>query len=149
MKKNYLVFVSLAVICIFATTACKKSSSGKSKTEIVTTGTWKFDDMGADMNKDGSIDLSDIDECMEDNTVTFSANGSGSTNEGADICDGSNQTDSWTWSFKNNESVISIDIEELGDVTLLTLTDTELKGYKEIDNPFGSGTIWAVVKLKR
>jgi len=143
MKKNYLVFVTLLSFCALGL-ACKKSSgSGKSRTELITQSAWKFEYFGTDANKDGQVEISQLDDCNDDDTITFSTNGTGVTNQGSDVCSGSNQTDNWNWSFTNNESVVHIDIDELGDINITTLSDTQLRGYKDVD--MGGGAMLRII----
>lgn len=141
MKKNYLVFVTLLAICVLGNMACKKGSS-KSKTELMTQTAWKIDDVGLDMDKNGTIDASTTDDCEADNTITFKTDGTAIQDEGAIICNGSTQTSTFNWSFKSSETIINIDINDLGDINISSLTDSEFKGWKDVDN--GIGGTWRV-----
>lgn len=105
MKKQvFLVLGSLFLISM-SFINCQKSESDppKTKTELITQSSWKFDNAKA-----GTTDVSSqITACQKDNIVTFSSNGTGNVNESAIICSPSTAA-TFTWTFQTNETVLNI-----------------------------------------
>jgi len=124
--KSILAILSIA---IFFFLGCSKSNDNpppKTKTELLTQGSWKFDHATA-----GGQDISNTPQltCYKDNTITFSSNFSGTINEGANVC--TNPAPStFTWSFQNNESTLHLSspLFQGGsqDATIVSLTETNL-----------------------
>src|ERR1700694_5084959 len=97
--------------------SCKKNSpaaASPSRTELLTSQSWKYESGGIDQDRNGTIDLTFewtglLHPCLLDNTATFNANGTGMTDEGATKCNASlPQTSPFTWSFANNETTLNI-----------------------------------------
>ncbi len=146
---------TIAVCLAFA--ACTKNNSNTNeptKTDLITSGPWKYEDAGADADRNGTIDLSitsSIPACVLDNTLNLSADGTGTVDEGASKCNAADpQTNAVTWSFANNESALNIGgsgvIGISGQFKILTLTATSLTLSK--DTTFQGLSTAMVVKLK-
>src|SRR5687767_9382253 len=107
--KNYALALFVIGVTAFG---CQKDKgddddSGKTKTELITSGTWKFD---AAFVGSTSTPLPDnyLEDCVTDNLLTLKADGTGTLDEGATRCDPSDpQSSNVTWQFKDNESVLS------------------------------------------
>ena len=140
-------------------TGCQKDGDGgttkKTKTELITQSTWKFDRAGLDLDNNGTIDsplpAGVLQSCDTDGTLTFNSNGSGVGDEGPTKCDPANpQTVNFTWSLKNNETVINFSNVLFGgltgDVKLIGVTDSKLTLQKDVTN--GGITVNVVVELK-
>ena len=145
MKKQFLWII--AAVIIF-TPACKKDSTpAKTKTELISSSSWKFD-----YAKVGGTDVSAyLKPCEKDNILVFNAGGSGTIDEGATKCNGADpQTRTFTWSYLNNETLLQINTPLFtggtGNITLITLTETQLAGSQDID--VGGSTQTAVVTFK-
>src|SRR4051794_40010009 len=91
--------------------SCDKNDDppqGPSKTDMVTSAAWKYDNGGADSNGDGTIDFTFeqtgvVQPCRLDNTALFKADGTGVTDEGATKCNTTDpQTAAFNWNFLNN-----------------------------------------------
>jgi len=135
-KINYIIpaFLSFLVIAV----SCKKSSpdkpADKTKTELITQSTWKFDNA-----KVAGTDISSLlDDCDKDNTVTFSSNGSGIVDEGTSKCDPTDpQTVDFSWNFNNNETTLYASAPLFpggnGNFTIVSITDTQLILSQDID----------------
>jgi hypothetical protein len=145
MKPHFIFLAAvIAVISLFSL-ACKKDSSpsSKTKTELITSGTWKFNKATASgINVTGFLE-----DCQKDNTITFSSNGNGVADEGATRCDSNDpQTISFTWNFAGNESVVHVSTQLFtggsGDFNLEGLSETELMLSQNADF---SGTSQKVV----
>lgn len=138
--------------------ACKKNdATGPTKMELITTGTWKFDKAGLDVNKDGFMDTDlppgYLVDCDKDNVITFKSDGTGTVDEGASKCDPADpQTSPFTWSFKNNETILNFPAAVFngitGDVTIQKLTTTELDMIKEV-NIGAPTTVNVIFEMKR
>lgn len=134
-NKIFILFVFL--LSLFA---CKKNDSAvTSKTTFLAQQSWKFENAGADPDKNGTIDLnlnSQIPSCITDNTLSFSTNGSGVSDEGATKCSaGSPQTSPFSWTFTSNETMINITGSAIagtsGQFKILTLNNTSLSLSKD------------------
>jgi hypothetical protein len=150
MKSNYLFAVLLTV----AFTSCDKKdkTDEETKTETLTSSSWKYDTAGADSDRNGTIDVSfdsSIDPCLKDNTITFSANGTGIVTEGTNVCPGAAASTAITWSFASNETMMNISGGGLfsGQFKLLNLSSTTLSLAKDTTvAPFG--TLQLIVNFK-
>ena len=111
MKYFFLILISSAVII-----SCDKDEENTepTKTEMLTSQSWKYNDGGVDQDRNGTIDFTFastgvLQPCMIDNTGTFSPNGTGVADEGATKCSVSApQTAQFTWAFVNNETAMNV-----------------------------------------
>ena len=130
------------------------NNGGASNTDVISSSAWKFDDAGADADKNGTIDISfasQIDACLKDNTLTLSAVGGGTVDEGPTKCDPQlPQTSPVSWSFSNNETSLILGGSGLigitGQFKIVTLNNTNLALAK--DTVFMGNQASFVVKLK-
>jgi lipocalin-like protein len=131
MKKVLLSILSFAILSV-AFVACNKdddnNNNQKTKTELITQSTWKFDHATASGFGDVSAQLP---ACRKDNVITLSSNGSGSIDEGPTKCNaGDPQTTAITWSFLNNETTLHLSSALFTggstDFTIVSLTETNL-----------------------
>ncbi len=116
----------------------KDDSSGstpKTKTELITSSAWKYNDAKIDTDNNGTgdqpIPAGFVEACQLDNTITFTSNGSGSIDEGPTKCDDADpQSLPFTWSFTSNETMINFSSAVFagigGDFKIVSLTETEL-----------------------
>jgi len=117
--------------------SCKKNedtsdSASKTKTELLTTGTWKY--IGATVNPaydyyGGGTPVTNIFDimkaCEKDDFETYQTNGTWEYNEGPSKCDPSYpQVFSLPWGFADNETKLLLGGDEH---TILELTATTLK----------------------
>jgi hypothetical protein len=142
--KHFILVTSISFVFL----SCKKddsSSNAQTKTDLITKSSWKYEDAGADADRNGTIDISlssQIPSCLKDNILTLTANGSGTVDEGADVCASVPQTTPVTWSFDNNETYLNLGgggllgitgqfkIVTLNDVNLALSKDTTLQGLQ-------------------
>jgi len=118
----------LVILFVGAFSACKKDSNNdkpKTKTDLLTQASWKFSSASA-----SGLDVSSqIPDCYKDNTYTFVADGSGSTNESTNVCSPTT-AGPFTWSFMNNETTLHISTPLFtggsSDFTIMSLTETNL-----------------------
>ena len=123
--KSTTLILMLVSLSFFA---CKKSStsSPKTKTELITQNSWRFDHASAAGIGDVS---SSIPDCYKDNVTVFATGGTGTISEGANVCSPST-AGSFTWEFQSNETVLHLSAALFsggtGDFNLESLTETNL-----------------------
>ena len=154
MKKFVFVLLSIGLIIY----SCKKSSDNSpSKTEIITSATWKYDTAAIDFNKDGKpetqIPPGTIATCKLDNIITFKKDSTGILDEGATKCTSTDpQTTAFTWYFKNNNDSLYSPNPIFGGLSgsakVSVLTSTKLEVIKEVTITGYPGTVNVVLDLK-
>jgi len=132
MKPTFHLGIWLLLVIGAATLfSCKKDPT-KSRTELLTTGTWKraalTSNPAYDWYNNGTSNtdiLSYMWPCEKDDFETYRTNGMLEINEGPTKCDpAADQTWSLTWAFIKNETVILFEgtfeciIDELTETTL-------------------------------
>jgi hypothetical protein len=137
MKKNMKLFFLLLWIIAASAFSCKKNEDknvpAKTKTELLTTGTWKrtalISTPAYDWYGDGTFAtdiLSVMKPCEKDNIDTYKTNGVFETDEAATKCDPADpQTWTASWVFADNETKLIFDGTD--EYTLDELTETTLK----------------------
>jgi hypothetical protein len=133
--------ISLIAMIILIAACSKSDDKPKTKTELLTNGSWKLTTANFHGDSDGNGSIEDIDlltvfpDCSKDDFTTYYANGNAQGNEGPTKCDAdSPQTDDYNWVFKENETILN---DGGLDYTILELTATTLKLI--LYDPFGSG----------
>ena len=131
MKKNMFKLLACLTGVLFVISSCSDKdpdpAPAKTKTELVSTGTWRFSAATV-----GGADASGfLQACQKDNTLTFTASGTGTLNEGATKCNAADpQTTPFTWNFLTNETqvFVSTTLFTGGSSTfnLVTLTESQL-----------------------
>lgn len=127
MKK--LISIS-AIFLILLLAACSKKDkvAAASKTDLLTSGSWKLTALVSDDDGNGSYETNvyaGFSSCFTDNYYTFKANGELELNEGPTKCDPIDpQTDVATWKLTQNETHLAINTDEwiLQELTASTLT---------------------------
>jgi hypothetical protein len=132
-----LIAVLVVITGTTITFSCKKdkaenSNTTKTKTELLTTGTWKYTasiiNPAYDYYGDGTLATNIFDimkACEKDDFETYKTNGMWEYNEGPTKCDPSySQIFSEPWSFAANETKLFVGTVEH---TILELTATTLK----------------------
>lgn len=122
-----------AIILALFVSSCGKDENPpapKTKTELLTQGTWKFKSASA-AGTDVSNQAPPFNACRKDNILTFTAAGAGTIDEGATKCaSGDPQTSPVTWSFLSNETMLRVSVPLFpntgNDFTLVSLSETEL-----------------------
>ena len=135
MKRLFLKKIACLLLLSAVLVSCKKSSV-KTKTELLTQGTWKF----KSATVGGSDWSSNIQACQKDNVYTFVSNGTGSADEGPAKCNtGDPQTIPFTWNFQSAETIlfISTTLFTGGSSTfnLVLISETELVVSQGITGP--------------
>ncbi len=126
MKKQ-----SFLLVLIVMSFACSKSSGNnptpaKTKTELISQNSWKFDKVTAGAYGDVSAY---VDACYKDNLFVFAANGTGTVSEGTVVCSPST-AGNFTWSFQSGETILYVSATLFpggsSSFTLVSLTETNL-----------------------
>ena len=142
MKKTISLF---AVALILFIPACKKDKA-QSKTELLTSRSWKIIAAVSDDDGNGSYETDDFaffPPCFKDNFLSFNTNGQVVQDEGLTKCDVADpQTETSTWSFSNNETNITIDADTYD---LMELRSSTLK----VKQSFSGGRSSVVTLTKR
>lgn len=142
MKKqlSLLIFLVTASSFIFFSCSNKDATPApKTKTELLTQSTWKFNSAKA-----GGTDISNqappFDACRKDNILTFTSTGDGNVNEGPTSCSPPENT-SFTWNFTTNETKLHISAVLFpggsNDFDLVSLTETALVVSQYYTPPLG------------
>ena len=114
MKTTPLKLLAIGILSATALISCSKDSSTnntKSKTELLTQKTWKFEIYGLDENNNGVIEESENNmmPCESDDVFTFHADGTGIFAGGTLQCTpGEPSTVDFNWSFMNNETELAV-----------------------------------------
>ena len=144
--KSTTLILMLVSLSFFA---CKKSStsSPKTKTELITQNSWRFDHASAAGIGDVS---SSIPDCYKDNVTVFATGGTGTISEGANVCSPST-AGSFTWEFQSNETVLHLSAALFsggtGDFNLESLTETNLEVSQTMTiAPYPSTTVTITFK---
>ncbi|MEO6313364.1 MAG: lipocalin family protein [Chitinophagaceae bacterium] len=136
MKPAVLKILSFIFLLVTAV-ACSKNNdtppvaAPKSKTIIITQSAWKIQSVGVDANKDGVVETDItmlVQACKLDNRYTFKTDGTGSMDEASAKCsDTDPQTQPYTWTFKNTETILSGTFSfSNGDATIVSMNETSL-----------------------
>jgi hypothetical protein len=132
MKKQLGFLCVLIAANFFIFSSCNKSDysppTPKTKTQLLTQGTWKFKSATA-----SGTDISgSLQTCQKDNILTFAAAGTGTVDEGATKCNPLTDPQSYpmTWNFASGETILHVSASLFAgtgnDFTLISLTETEL-----------------------
>lgn len=125
---RYLAFLLTAFLVI---TGCEKDKdpepSGKTKTELITQASWKF--QSANSSLLGDISTNPLLACYVDNIITFATNLSGTVSEGTVVCTNPAPA-TFTWAFQSNETVLHLNFTLFQggspDFTIVSLNETNL-----------------------
>ena len=135
MQKRFFLAVVLIAALQILNTGCSKDNdddppAAKTKTELLTTGSWKFEKI------DPALAESYI-ACFTDNTITFSADGKGTNLDGTVLC--TTSTNTFNWNFTDSETKLHLDatIVPSGseNFTIVTLNETSLVLKQDITSP--------------
>lgn len=133
IKFSRLLLWSLVAMAILSCNKNKDATTtSKTKTELLTAGTWKFTaavitpayDYYGDGNSVTDI-FSIMKPCEKDDYEIYKTNGIWEYHEGPTTCYPANpQEFSDSWHFANNETKLFVGVDE---ITILELTETTLK----------------------
>ena len=142
MKK---LILNLCLVSVVLFSACKKDDADRSRTELVTDGSWNLTSLVSDEDGNGTYEYDDLGSyptCIRDNFYVFKTNYDLEIHEGNTRCSPADpQIDVVTWSFGSNETVMFIDNEAQ---SILELTSNTLKLRQ--DNGGGTSTVATFTK---
>ena len=120
-----ILFAAICILTLFFISCDKNDNPPPSNTDHITRSPWKFSSAKA-----GGFDVTaQVPACFKDNTMVFVANGTGTINEGANICAPASPSN-FTWTFQNNGSEINMSTPLVaggsGVFTIVTLNETIL-----------------------
>lgn len=122
--KLYSILAAACIFCILI--ACNKKEKNLSRSELLTSGSWKLTGSESDNDGNGTYEADDYAgflDCFKDNFATFKSNDQVDIDEGPTKCDPldpQNETASWMLTNNDNNLVIdgdSYDILELTNST--------------------------------
>lgn len=128
MKRNHLSFIIGVLTVISINTSCKEDEE-INRTDLLTDKSWVISSAEASQDgktKDASAEYTQ--ECDKDDILFFTKDGKFSDKVGAKLCetDEIDQTGTWTW--KENEKVLSITtVDYSSDLGLVSLSKTKLQ----------------------
>jgi hypothetical protein len=129
MKDVFAFRYALIIAAISILTVSCNDDDEKSKTDLLTAKSWRNSKMGLKLNGADEVDVTDkMEPCFKDDVNSFKKDGVFHQQEGSNICVGAKAEATGTWSWKENETILSIEVDGLvSDVTVVTLTGTTLK----------------------
>ena len=147
MKKLWIsALLTIAMPVLFF--SCKKNPVQiKTKTELLTQTSWKFDHATA-----SGVDISSqIPVCLKDNITTFVSNGTGTIDESTNVCSPTT-AGNFTWNFQSNETIINLSVPLFpggsGNFTVVTLNETNFILSQDMVIPPMTSAVNVVVTLK-
>jgi hypothetical protein len=131
MQKKIILLSCIFAFFLLINSSCSKNDdstpTAKTKTELITLSSWKFDKATA--SGAGDISTNPSLACYIDNILAFSSNLSGTINEGANVCT-TPAPASFTWSFQNSETLLRLSFTLFPggspDFTIISLNETSL-----------------------
>lgn len=148
----------LAAFTMLVFSNCKKEDGPveKTKTELLTSGEWVHESSGADLDKNGTIDLTleaaGVPQCRLDNRLMFRTDNTAVADEGTTKCNTSDpQTTQFRWQFADNQTTLSLSDNVFtqlnGKFVIRTLSSTQLSMSKDTSiAPFGNVAVMVNMK---
>lgn len=137
-KRNFAIVICLSATIFLA--SCSKEDDNtpppKTKTELITSSSWKFESA----NASGIGDVSNAPQlaCFKDNILTFTSASAGNINEGVNICSPST-AGAFTWNFTTNETVLVLSGTIIpggsGTFNIVSLNETNLVVSQTVNFP--------------
>jgi hypothetical protein len=131
MKKT-LFKLSCAAFVLLSVSSCKKSSSPKSKTELLTQKAWILtnSEEGSGNNWTTEAEFAASEACEKDDEFVFKTDKTFEVTEGATKCEDSGSgSEQGTWNFEDNETKINWD-SEIGTIDQLDEHTLILRGIE-------------------
>lgn len=122
--------LSLALLVMVLVVSSCNDDEPQSKTDLLSGKSWAFASVAYRFPSGEEVDFSAkyIDDCDKDNRLTFSKEGVYNSTVGADDCNGDDDNESGTWSWKENETVLALSVGSSTDnLPLVSISATTLK----------------------
>jgi hypothetical protein len=140
MKNTFTRTTTVILACSLLFASCKKKNDddntpkGKTKTELISTGTWKF----SAATVGGFSVAPALQGCQKDNILSFTSTGTGTVDEGGSKCNtGDPQTSPFTWNFASSETVLHVSAVFFAggnnDFNIVEISETKLIGSQTIE----------------
>src|SRR5688500_4048058 len=147
IKRLFSIVLSSLLFVVLISGNCNKDETPATKTEMISNQSWKFDKATA-----GGFDVSSqVEACIKDNIITFSANGTGTIVEGPIVCVPPTAS-AFTWNFQSNETVLSLSTPLIaggsGTFNIVTLNQVNLAISQDMIIPPSPNAITVVITLK-
>ena len=138
MKKSLL----LAIVPFVTLLSCNKSDkppiNSQSKTQMLTTGTWKITAIASDNDGNGSYETdsyANFPSCLKDNFYTFKVGGALDMDDAAIKCDPADpQINTTSWLLSQNDTRLTLD----GDEYVIDILNPTTLTFKDGDATYGS-----------
>lgn len=145
MIKRLVSFAGLFTLVAMFNINCSKDDdpepTAKTKTELITKASWKFDKI------EPALAESYI-TCFKDNTVTFTADGKGTCPDSGVQC--TPPTGNFNWNFTDSESKLHLDATLIpagsNDFTIVALNETNMVLSQNVTSPIGPVLITVTFK---
>ena len=120
-----IIFAALCFTTSLFSNCDKTDDAPPTNTDRITKSSWKFSSAKA-----SGIDVTaQVPACFKDNVMVFAINGTGTINEGANVC-ASPASSTFTWTFQNNGTEINLSTPIVsggsGLFTIVLLNDATL-----------------------
>jgi hypothetical protein len=147
--------IFILAFCVFLFACKKDSDNDTSKKDLLIASAWLYNNGGiADPNGNILVDFSTLNiipACALDNTIVFATDGSGTGNDNALVCTGTNPVTPFNWNFLSNETILNITGAAVfgisGEFKIRELTTTKLSLGKDTTIT-GFGNVSMVFNLK-
>ena len=138
MKKSLLLAVVPFVTLLSCNKPDKPPVNSQSKTQMLTTGTWKIAAIVSDNDGNGSYEAdsyASFPTCLKDNFYTFKAGGALDMDEAAIKCDPTDpQINTTSWLLSQNDTRLTLD----GDEYVIDILNPTTLTFKDGDATYGS-----------
>ena len=120
-----ILFAALFFTTLLFSNCDKTDDAPPTNTDYITKSSWKFSSAKA-----SGIDVTaQVPACFKDNVMVFAINGTGTINEGANVC-ASPAPSTFTWTFQNTGTQINLNTTIVSGgstlFTIVTLNDATL-----------------------
>ncbi len=128
MKKQVAILSTAFIATIFVLSSCQNDDNLvlKSKTQLITQGSWKFDK--ATSGTPATDVSASIAACYKDNVVSFTSSTNGTVSDGVPCA--TPAPANFTWSFQSGETILSFDAALFpgggNNFSLVALTENSL-----------------------
>lgn len=130
--KKVVMFLNAVILgsAVLIYSSCSDDDDKKSKTVLLTQHSWKI--TKAEIKSAvGTFDVTSdyLEDCDKDDITTYLSDGTLSITPGPNDCNGDAKTETGTWSWKENETILSISIDGgiTGNPKLEELTESIMK----------------------
>lgn len=150
MRKQTIT-LSFWVLAILLITGCgkdKEAAPAKTKLELITSASWKF--QSANSSLLGDISANPLLACYVDNVMAFATNYTGTISEGTIVCSPASPS-TFTWSFQSSEAILRLSFTLFTggspDFNIVSLNETNLVLSQQVTiAPYPAQTITVTFK---